>query len=242
VGRDGGDPLTDRAIVSCCFAPHNPEYYAKFADRLEASLGQYAPNADKTIYRKFWPPQSPSHQELTYAFKYYAVKAALDKGYRYVMWLDAGTQVIAPIDPLWQLIERCGYGLLKGADNLGKWISDEALKYFGVDREYAMKLSLAGGCFIGIDRESPLGMKFFEKWGQIVKVHALMTGANRRLHDDGHGVMRSLLVTDATDSVVSLDPRVEGHRSDEACFSIIAEQLGMEMMSYTDWQKVCKTY
>jgi len=234
--------MNDRVIVSCCFAPHNPEYYAKFADRLEASLGQYGMGADVHIYRKFWPPGSPSHQESTYSFKWWAVKAMFDQGYRYVMWLDAGTQALAPLTPLWDRLKSMGHIILRGADNLGKWISDEALKYFGVTREEAFTKTLCGGCIVALDRDNPIAMKFFEKWGEIAKVKTLMTGANRRLGLDGNNVMRSLLLADADSSIISLDPRVEGHRSDESCFTLMIEQLGMEPLSYTDWQTVCKTY
>lgn len=234
--------MRDRCIVSCSYAPQNFNYYSSYMDRLEHSLDEFGKDSDRIVWRNEWPPGSPPHQVTNYAFKYYAVKDAFAKGYRYVMWLDAGTQAIAPIEPLWERVYRLGYILLSGCDPLGKWISDEALKHFGVDREKTWTMALLGGCLIGLDRENETAMKFYAEWGEIVRRRPLMMGANRKARDVGNGVMRSLMISDADDSIISTDDRVEGHRSDEACFSIVCDQLGMDLLNYTDWLKVCRTY
>lgn len=234
--------MRDRVIVSCCYSPQNHGHYATYADRLERSLDEFGPDADRIIWRKEWPTGSPPHMVLNYAFKYYAVRDAFAKGYRYVMWLDAGTQAIAPISTLWREIETRGCALLRGCDPLWKWISDDALSHFRYTRTQAESMSLYGGCFIGLDRESKTAMEFYNYWGEIVRVPRLMMGANRQQRSDGKGVMRSLMVSDADQSIVSEDPRVEGHRSDEACFSLIADMLGVTPINFTDWTAVCKTY
>jgi hypothetical protein len=233
--------VRDRAIVSCCYSPHNHGYYATYADRLEQSLDQFGPDADRIIWRGEWPTGSPTHQDTNYAFKYYAVQDAFRKGYRYVMWLDAGTQAIAPIEPLWARVRYLGYSLLRGGDPLWKWISDYALERFGYKRAQISGMGLFGGCMIGLDRESAVAMEFFRQWGEIVKDKRLMMGAHR-LQTSAHGVMRSILLSDADMSPISTDELVEGHRSDEACFSLVCDKLGMEPMTYTEWQELCKTY
>lgn len=237
-----GEALRNRAIVSCCYSPENWGYYTSFADRLERSLDEFGIDADRIIWRREWPTGSPPHQAMPYAFKYYAVMDAFAKGYRYVMWLDAGTQAIAPIQSLWDRITSHGYALLRGCDNLGKWISDYALSRYGYSRERAKEMTLAGGCLVGLDRDHPVAQEFLLRWAEIVKDRSLLMGANRRPQDVGGGVMRSLMLSDADQSVISLDPFVEGHRSDESCFSLVMDKMGMEPITYTDWQKVCKTY
>ena len=233
--------MRDRAIVSCCYSPHDHGRYATYADRLERSLDEFGPDADRIIWRKEWPSGSPPHSEVNYAFKYHAVNDAFSKGYRYVMWLDAGTQAIAPIEGLWERVHKLGYSLLRGGDPLWKWISDYALEKFGYKRPEILGLALFGGCMIGLDRESKVAMEFFRQWGEIVKDKRLMMGAHR-LQTNAAGVMRSILLSDADLSPISTDELVEGHRSDEACFSLVADKLGLETLSYTDWQGICRTY
>lgn len=233
--------MRNRVIVSCSYSPQNHGYYATYADRLERSLDEFGPEADRIIWRKEWPTGSPTHQENNYAFKWYAVNDAFSKGYRYVMWLDAGVQAEAPIEGLWERIRILGYALLRGGDPLWKWISDYALQHFGYMREQIVNFPLYGGCFIGLDRESQVAMEFFKGWGEIVKDKRLMMGAHR-IQSNAAGVMRSILLSDADLSPISTNELVEGHRSDEACFSLMADKLALDPMSYTDWLKVARTY
>lgn len=233
--------MRNRVIVSCCYSPGNHGFYNTYADRLERSLDEFGIDADRIIWRNEWPTGSPPHQAMPYAFKYYAVQDAFAKGYRYVMWLDAGTQAIAPIQPLWDRISSYGYALLRGCDNLGKWISDYALKQYGYTRDQARGMSLAGGCLVGLDRDSTIAKGFLAEWLAVVKDRQLLMGANRK-HREVGGVMRSLMLSDHDESIISSDPDVEGHRSDESCFSLIMDRMGMEPLTYTEWQAICKTY
>lgn len=233
--------MRDRCIVSCCYSPGNHGFYNTYADRLERSLDEFGVEADRIIWRNEWPPGSPPHLAMPYAFKYYAVRDAIAKGYRYVMWLDAGTQAIAPIQPLWDRIYSYGYALLKGGDPLGKWISDYALKQYGYTREQAKEMTLAGGCLVGLDNDSVVAKDFLSEWSAVVKDRQLLMGANRKPREVG-GVMRSLMLSDHDESIISDDPTVEGHRSDESCFSLIMDRMGMEPLTYTEWQAICRTY
>lgn len=233
--------MRDRAIVSCCYSPQNFGYYNSYADRLERSLDEFGKDADRIIWRKEWPPGCPPHEAFPYAFKFYAVKDAFERGYRYVMWLDAGTQAIAPIESLWERITDYGYVLLMGTDPLGRWISDYALQHFGYTREKAKEMRLAGGCLVGLDSKNLKAGEFYATWGEIVRDRKLLMGANRKPMQCGN-VMRSLMLSDADDSVISTDPTVEGHRSDESCFSLVMDKLRMEPITYDQWSRVCKTY
>lgn len=226
-----------RKVVSCCYAPQNQSYYASFADRLVESLKRFCGD-DWFIWRDEWPPDSPAHQTLHYAFKWYAVEHARQQGYSRVIWLDAGTELIAPIAPLWDLVEREGVGLMCGDDPLGKWINDACLVHYGYTREQAMGLSLCGGAFVGVDFDNPKGREFFAAWEHMVKrTNFLMCSLTRGKVD---GVLRS--VPFAAGEPVSLDPRVEGHRSDEACFTLLADKMGIRPMSYIEWREVARTY
>src|SRR3990172_6257064 len=104
--------MKDRIIVSCCYSETRAEYYQGFAARLESSLDKFAPDTKRNIWRSACPPGSPSHSQLHYAFKYWAVNHEVQNGHQYVMWLDAGTEVLASLGPLWERIERDGYVLV----------------------------------------------------------------------------------------------------------------------------------
>lgn len=233
--------MSSRCIVSCCYSPDNHGYYSGYADRLERSLDEFGKGISRIIWRNEWPTGSPPHGPMPYAFKYYAVMDAFAKGYTTVMWLDAGTQAIAPIQPLWDRIASHGYVLLRGGDPLGKWISDYALERYGYTRDRVSNLNLAGGCLVGLERDHPKAQEFILAWSEVVKDRKLLMGANRKHREIG-GVMRSLMLSDMDESVISTDPTVEGHRSDESCFSLIMDRMGMEPINYTEWQKICKTY
>ena len=233
--------MKNTCVVSCCYSTGDPVRYAKYADRLEASLDKFHPDLPRKVWRDSWPPGSPTHGKLHYAFKFYAIKAAFQQDYERVIWLDAGTELLAPMDPVFKMLDEKGYALLTGPDVLGEWISDGALEYLGATRERAMQLKLAGGCLIGINRESQVARNFFNKYEYLAETtrHFMCYHTEQSVKD---GVMRSVLVTDVDNVPLSDDPRVKGHRSDEACFSIIMDQLGMEPMDLTEWYKFARTY
>ncbi len=230
-----------RCIVSCCYTEGRGDRYATFADRLEESLEAHAPGIPREIWREAWPPDSPSHAEHNYAFKWFAVEAARQRGHTQVLWLDAGCCAHAPLTPLWEAIETRGYALVVGEDALGKWVSDRVLDYFETDRERAMAMPLAAGCCVGLDFTRPVARRFFQWWGALAQETTFFAGANLR-PTEAQGVMRSLLTSDADGSVTSRDPRVQGHRADEACFSLMMDQLDMTPLDYHTWRDIMRTY
>lgn len=209
-----------RAIVSVAVG----ERYAPFGTRLEQSLLMYGAADLVRVWRE-WPPGSPSHQEMHYAFKAFAVKQAVDVGYRYVMWLDAGCKAVGPMEPLWQVVERDGYYFSSGDRMpLGEWISDRGLAHFSMLRDDAMNLQVFGGTPVALDMARPECVDFLTEWLELARTGLFMSCHTEYLPDR----MRSLSVVDGSrGEIVSLDPRVKGHLSDEACFSLMAHKRGM---------------
>lgn len=237
--------MSGRIIVSCCYSESSGErkaYYARFADRLAQSVAKFGGPVTLQIWRESWPPGSPAHNDHHYAFKWFAMNDAVQRGHRYIMWLDAGSVAIAPMEPLWKRVETDGYVLLRGADCLAHWIGDHALKHFGVTRDKAAELKLMGGCLVGLDMQHPTARRFFEWWGELAKTTRLFqcsVTAQARVD----GVLRSVQATDSGgQNIISTDESVKGHRSDEACFSLMMDSLGMHGISLTEWRETMRTY
>jgi hypothetical protein len=237
---EGAYQVTRRCIVSCCHSENldRAGYYAGYADRLERSLDKFGMGAARRIWRSSWPTGSPSHAAHNYAFKVYAVAAALKEGFDRVMWLDSGCELIADIKPLWDHIDARGHGILSAWDTLGEWVSDEALARYGVSRDEAMALKLGGGCYVGVATDSEVGMKFYNEWMHLASKTNMFAG----YHSEGSSAMRSLVLDGSGGQRVSADPRVKGHRSDEACFALYAHVNGLPTLPLVEFYRVARTY
>lgn len=231
--------ISSRFIVSCSYSEGQEDRYRRWWNRLEQSLIDVKNSSGWKCWTDGWPPGSPPHRETHYAFKYWAVKWAKEQGHRFVLWLDAGCQTLASTEPLWERVEKDGVVLLFGGDVLGEWISDQALEWFGVSRDAAMGMKLTGGCVVGLDFESPKAQAFFDEWGRLAATRLFVSAHSKYAPEK----MRSLLVSDHNeDLVVADDPRVKGHRSDEACFALMAQKLGIPGIGLGEWSSWMRTY
>lgn len=211
--------MRTRAIVSLAVR----EKYVPYMARLERSVERHGFNGDLVKWVDIYPPGSPTHQDMHYAFKVYAVLDAFERGYETVLWLDTSSYLTNPPEPLFDLIEAKGYYLSHGTDPLGYWISDKALSEFGYSRDQAMEMKLLAGCIFGLSKKSPVAMEFLREWHRLAKT-GLFTAVHNCVNP---GVMRS--IEHYTEGQwVSTDPRCKGHRSDEAVLTLVAHRLGME--------------
>lgn len=101
---------------------------------------------------------APSHHESPYAFKLYAMREAVNMGYRYILWLDASMLCIAPLDPVFDIIEQDGYFFQDSGWGNARWTPQYALEYFGTNEG----VMFSSG-FLGLDMESEVGQEFFAK-------------------------------------------------------------------------------
>lgn len=225
-----------RCIVSCAYSDDGR--YVKYARRLEESLRAHGYKGAFKCWTESFPPESPTHRETHYAFKVYAVKWALSQGHTSIAWLDSACHAIADVEPLWTRIESEGHYIITGGDVLGEWISDQALAYFKVTRDEAMTLKLTGGCVVGLDFTKPVARAFYDQWMQLAQTKLFISAHSAYAPDK----MKSLLVSDHDEKlIVSEDPRVKGHRSDEACFALQMRQHGMSDVKLGTWAQIFKT-
>jgi len=206
------------------------ERYVPYLDRLEASLKRWNPNLPRLFFRDCWPPKSPPHQTSHYEFKAHAMKAVYWAGFNVGIWLDAACEVVGDLSPILQRLEETGYYLTAGNEPLGEWISDQALAKYGMSRDQAMDLKLCGGAIVAIDfrRAEILGWPFLQEWLRLAEDGLFYTSHSEFAPDK----MTSLRVSDGPKKEVhSTDPRFKGHRSDEACFSLMLHKRDLEPFS-----------
>lgn len=149
--------------VPCIVTFAHPRYY-NAATRLARSLNHFDPRIDFFGYTTEKELLGcPLHSNTPYAFKMYAIKAALDKGYSKVLWLDSSMYLIRDLSMIWDELESFGYCLQSaGTANLKDWINDDALKTFGVPRWAVDGVTMYAGAMMGFDMMNDKAKMLFE--------------------------------------------------------------------------------
>lgn len=210
----------DRCIVSCGIGPHYQE--GLHSTRLHCEVN--VPEAWRLFYRQL-PHGCPSHQDQMYAFKLHVMQRGVQAGFRYVLWMDTAFQPIASIQPLWEEIERDGWYCPKQGDAMvGQFSTDALLEKFRVTRDQAMSIPLVFSGLVGIDfnNRKALGWRIFNDWEQT-QAEGLWNGPHYNV--PGAAVAR---MGQKISGHVSYDPRVLGHRHDEAALSLVLHSYGLK--------------
>ena len=147
-----------RAIINLSTAK-----FKKGQERLIKSLKKKT-NADIFLYTAEQQVKAPFHSKNNYAFKVYAIEAAIKKGYKTILWLDASLFVIKNLDPLFKIIEEKGYFFQDGGYKNNQWTNQKAKEYFGTDEGDMM-----AACVIGLNLEDKRTRKFFRLWKKSMK-------------------------------------------------------------------------
>lgn len=188
-------------------------YYIKGQQRLQRTLTQFGYDGDFLPFNDVAQIGAPKHQDNPYAFKIYCFEKALEQGYTKILWLDASIYAIAPIDPVWDMVDKIGYCKQYAGHLAGTWTNDRTLEYFGVTRDEAMKMEMYGnGGFLALDFDNELAAEFYAKWKAAMEAGMFIGQWNNTTQSE------------------SQDARCQGHRHDMSCGSIIANQL--EMFAY----------
>lgn len=209
-----------RCIVNVATGPYVP-----LQGRLAASLRAAGYRGAFLAWTEAFPPESPRHEDVPYAFKLFAFADALRRGYRTVLWLDAPCLANRAVTPVFERIERDGHLFVAGDDRLGNWAGDACLSAFSFTRNEAMSLDLMNGTFIGLDLFHPRGRAWFERLREACR-GGLFNGPYLSEHAPA-----AIRATKAgkTRGFVSRDRRCWGHRHDEAVGTCLANRMGMEL-------------
>ena len=217
---------SNRAITSIGLGYH-------YRQLLRSTVNHCAVHCPET-YRRWWdvlPPGSPSHDESQYAFKIHAMQGLIDGGFQNVLWMDTTFQPVASIDPLWEHIQETGWFVAEQNAYLGNWVSDRALKIFGISRDSAMEIPLVYSGLVGIDQQNETGRAIWEHWHELYA-----QGAFRGPHYNERGVTTWMERGLKWAGHCSNDPRCEGHRHDEAALSFVLHGMGLKAVT-PDWER-----
>jgi hypothetical protein len=157
---------------------------------------------------------APPHLDNPYAFKIYAFREAIRRGYNSILWLDASVYCEKNPKSVFEHIEREGYIMQEAGHLVGTWCNDHTLNYFGLTRDEAMEMTMYGNAgFLGLSTYSEKAMMFLDMWEASMKA-----GCFKGAWNNGN-------------KTESNDERCKGHRHDMTCGSIIANRLGMVYQS-----------
>jgi hypothetical protein len=96
--------------------------------RLRTALGPEGENFDAMrFYTNGYPAGCPTHQDVPFAFKAYALKEASAYGDQ-LLWCDACIVPIRSLKPIWDRAEKYGVWLGKNGWKNSDWTADSALQ------------------------------------------------------------------------------------------------------------------
>lgn len=187
-------------------------WYPKGQKRLRESMAIAGGGAEFIGFTDHKNFGSPSHQEVPYAFKTYALKYCLDKGYDEVIYADASIWAVKSWKPIWDMIDKQGYFFEEAGHYVGVWTKDSLLERMGLTRDEAMRIPMFSAGFTGLNFRNDKAVEFLNRWHSYAQDGDSFIGA-----------------WDNKDGRMSGDPRCRGHRHDMSVASILAWKMGMKL-------------
>lgn len=213
--------------------------YMSCLERLQESLKRVGFRGGFLGWSNELPPGSPTQLEAPMAFKTFCFREAHQRGYRYVLWLDAPMVALQKLDPIIEMVKTKGYILFNDSygQSMGRWCSDIALEHHNIDREQSLGIPEIPTSAIGFDLESRIGSEFLNRWQEICLDGVTCRGRREPyLSFADHDAMGW-----NKNQCASSDPRVGGHRFDQTAAGLVAHEL--QLTSYADQLRDidCKT-
>lgn len=141
----------------------DPRWYARGQARLRESIRRHSPR----VQQAFWmgePPGSPSHADVPYAFKTWALRQARDRGAKTLLWLDASMFAVRPLEPLFEQIERDGIAVWHCGFSVAQWCHDDGLNRLAMTRAEASSVPLIAGGVVGLSMHDRSARELLDEW------------------------------------------------------------------------------
>lgn len=199
----------DRAVVSVATGPYYPRGQARLAMAL---------NGTRFIgWTNEFPPGSPSHADVPFAFKAYALKAASEAGATKLLWCDACMYPVKPLDRVWAEIESKGYLIFANGWMNSEWTADSAYADLDVTREENETIPHVVATAFGLDLEQEVGRAIFSAYLRLAGTKAFCGPTwNSRHPKCGSNAGAAPCGPETT----------LGHRHDQTALSVIAHRAG----------------
>ena len=173
------------------------------------------------------PYGCPNHRDVPYAFKAYALKAAMEEGAQLVMWCDASVIPIRSLAIVWEQIERDGYWISKNGWDNSDWTADSAYAdlFPGVELEAARELNrriphVIATAF-GLDLRQDIGRSMLIEYYRLASETRAFCGpwTNTAAGSEAH-------VRDPRRAAPCGPASTLGHRHDQTALAVIASRHG----------------
>lgn len=170
------------------------------------------------------PLHSPAHKDVPYAFKPWALVAAVRQGYKTLLWADA---CIVPHDltALFERIERDGYWMSRNGWMNAEWTADSAYPDLKVTREENRRIPHVVATAFGINVEHFKGAAFLAEYLRLAQTSAFWGpwwNSNHPEHRNNSG------------AAPCGGAEVRGHRHDQTVASVLAWKLGFDLTDPPD--------
>lgn len=172
------------------------------------------------------PPGSPSHLDIPFAFKAWAMKAAMDAGFTTLLWADSCILPVAPIDALFEKIEREGCWISNNGWTNAEWTADSAYSDLNVTREENEGIKHVVATTFGLDVEHATGRAIFEEYSRLAKTRAFCGPT----WNSSNPEYRS-----RAGARPCGPPSTRGHRHDQSALSVAAWRAGVELTNPPEW-------
>ena len=126
---------------------------------------------------------SEPHHQNPYAFKVYSIEYLRNLGYEKVFWFDASMNFIRHPQPILDFVSQKGYFFEEAGHYVGNWCNDNALQWFGITREEAMKMIMFSSGMMGLDFTQQVACDFFDKWKESMLAGCFVGSWGDHRHD-----------------------------------------------------------
>lgn len=200
------------------------QWYPRGQHRLRTSLETENRRCDADLlFWDSWPPGSPAHHEMPFAFKSHAFRIARERGYRQILWLDAACWAVRSLQPMWDKLERDGFLFINNGWSMASCSSDFALTHFRKTRDEAEQLLELTALCMGLNLDHAPAAAWLEDFETDCRNPKLMNGhlhnvPGREMVDPHSGV---------NCGIISSDPRCLRHTREQAVASWLAHRWGL---------------
>ena len=153
--------MTNKSVI-ISLGTKNSRYVDGLA-RLSNSLRDNADGIDFLGFIHEYSVNAPLHTQHPYAFKYHALKKMIDLGYKRILWLDVSVFAVAPVQPIFDLIENNGYFFEGAGCMLGDWCNDITLNFYGISRNIAKEIPMMQAGFMGFNLDHIIGQTIWNE-------------------------------------------------------------------------------